>query len=114
MNGSLIDANFLGSSTEVIGHFEGKRLMFIGDSVHRSEFQSMVCVLQSTIPEGKKSFLEGNKSFRRIPPRKIFKAEAPENTMDPSSFTGQPLPPSPFRIMQHSINYKIDKDQIKR
>ncbi|KAK9212150.1 hypothetical protein WN943_001531 [Citrus x changshan-huyou] len=41
MNGSLIDANFLGSSTEVIGHFEGKRLMFIGDSVHRSEFQSM-------------------------------------------------------------------------
>ncbi|KAH7544051.1 hypothetical protein JRO89_XS15G0095400 [Xanthoceras sorbifolium] len=46
----------------------GKRLMFIGDSVQRGQFESMVCMVQSVIPEGKKS-------FQRIPPMKIFKAE---------------------------------------
>ncbi|XWS10073.1 hypothetical protein CRYUN_Cryun39dG0044600 [Craigia yunnanensis] len=45
-----------------------KRLMFIGDSVQRAQFESMVCLVQSVIPEGKKS-------FKRIPPRKIFKAK---------------------------------------
>ncbi|WCJ32243.1 Protein trichome birefringence-like 31 [Euphorbia peplus] len=45
----------------------GKRLMFIGDSVQRGQFESMVCMLQSVIPQGQKS-------FHRIPPMKIFKA----------------------------------------
>ncbi|GKV08650.1 hypothetical protein SLEP1_g20254 [Rubroshorea leprosula] len=45
-----------------------KRLMFIGDSVQRAQFESMVCLVQSAIPEGEKS-------FHRIPPTKIFKAE---------------------------------------
>ncbi|GLU15345.1 hypothetical protein SLE2022_318430 [Rubroshorea leprosula] len=39
-----------------------------GDSVQRAQFESMVCVMQSVIPKEKKS-------FRRIPPMKIFKAE---------------------------------------
>ncbi|XP_076930637.1 protein trichome birefringence-like 31 [Bidens hawaiensis] len=45
-----------------------KRLMFVGDSVQRSMFDSMVCLVQSVIPEGKKS-------LKRVPPRKIFRAE---------------------------------------
>lgn len=45
-----------------------KRLMFIGDSVQRAQFESMVCLVQSVIPKGKKS-------FKRDPPRKIFKAK---------------------------------------
>ncbi|GLT50392.1 hypothetical protein SLA2020_238790 [Shorea laevis] len=39
-----------------------------GDSAQRAQFESMVCVMQSVIPKEKKS-------FRRIPPMKIFKAE---------------------------------------
>ncbi|KAG6689169.1 hypothetical protein I3842_11G161100 [Carya illinoinensis] len=46
----------------------GKRLMFIGDSVQRAQFESMVCLVQSVIPEGKKS-------LRRVPPMKIFRVE---------------------------------------
>ncbi|KAL4619861.1 hypothetical protein ACB092_06G111300 [Castanea dentata] len=46
----------------------GKRLMFVGDSVQRAQFESMVCLVQSVIPEGKKS-------LRRVPPRKIFNVE---------------------------------------
>ncbi|KAF3442434.1 hypothetical protein FNV43_RR16350 [Rhamnella rubrinervis] len=46
----------------------GKRIMFVGDSVQRSQFESLVCMVQSVIPEGKKS-------LERIPPRKIFKIQ---------------------------------------
>ncbi|XP_077210230.1 trichome birefringence-like protein (DUF828) isoform X2 [Tasmannia lanceolata] len=46
----------------------GKRLMFIGDSIQRTQWQSMVCLIQSVIPPGKKS-------MHRNPPMKIFRAE---------------------------------------
>lgn len=45
--------------------------MFIGDSVQRGQFESLVCMVQSVIPDEKKS-------FDRIPPMKIFKAEVPQ------------------------------------
>ncbi|PKI37692.1 hypothetical protein CRG98_041985 [Punica granatum] len=46
----------------------GKRIMFVGDSLQRAQFDSFVCLLQSAIPQGRKS-------LKRIPPRKIFKIE---------------------------------------
>ncbi|CAL1373359.1 unnamed protein product [Linum trigynum] len=45
----------------------GKRVMFVGDSVMRSQFESMVCMVQAAVPRGAKS-------FDRVPPRKIFRA----------------------------------------
>ncbi|XP_057952392.1 protein trichome birefringence-like 31 [Malania oleifera] len=45
-----------------------RTLMFIGDSIQRGQFESMVCLVQSIIPDGKKS-------LHRIPPMKIFKVE---------------------------------------
>ncbi|PNY06480.1 hypothetical protein L195_g002946 [Trifolium pratense] len=45
-----------------------KRMMFIGDSLQRGQFESMICLVQSVIPEGKKS-------LQRIPPMKIFRVE---------------------------------------
>lgn len=47
-----------------------KRLMFVGDSVQRGMFDSMVCLVQSAIPDVKTS-------LQRIPPRKIFRVEVP-------------------------------------
>ncbi|PON45691.1 Trichome birefringence-like family [Parasponia andersonii] len=46
----------------------GKRLMFVGDSVQRSQFESFVCMVQSILPQGKKS-------LQRVPPRKIYKIQ---------------------------------------
>ncbi|KAL6570645.1 Protein trichome birefringence-like 31 [Orobanche gracilis] len=46
-----------------------KRLMFVGDSIQRSMFESMVCLVQSALPNDMK------RSLRRIPPRKIFEVE---------------------------------------
>ncbi|KAI3457387.1 hypothetical protein Pfo_014050 [Paulownia fortunei] len=46
-----------------------KRLMFVGDSVQRGMFESMVCLVQSAIPHDVK------RSLQRIPPRKVFKVE---------------------------------------
>ncbi|XP_051125472.1 protein trichome birefringence-like 31 isoform X2 [Andrographis paniculata] len=46
-----------------------KRLMFVGDSVQRGMFESMVCLVHSSIPSSVKT------SLRRIPPRKVFKIE---------------------------------------
>lgn len=43
-------------------------MMFVGDSLNRGQFVSLVCLLQSVIPEGEKS-METNGSFN------IFRAK---------------------------------------
>ncbi|CAN1145852.1 Protein trichome birefringence-like 31 [Linum perenne] len=54
-------------AVKLLDILRGKRVMFVGDSVQRSQFESMVCMVQSVIPSDKKS-------FRKVPPMKIFKA----------------------------------------
>ncbi|KAK4396107.1 protein trichome birefringence-like 3 [Sesamum angolense] len=38
---------------------QGKRLMFVGDSLHRGQWQSFVCLVDSVIPQGQKSMKRG-------------------------------------------------------
>ncbi|XP_057766446.1 protein trichome birefringence-like 31 [Salvia miltiorrhiza] len=46
-----------------------KRLMFVGDSVQRSMFESMICLVDSALPRVVR------RSLQRIPPRKVFRVE---------------------------------------
>ncbi|KAI3771118.1 hypothetical protein L6452_02274 [Arctium lappa] len=42
------------SSKEVLERLRGKRILFVGDSVNRNQWVSMVCMLQTVIPLGRK------------------------------------------------------------
>ncbi|XP_020594844.1 protein ESKIMO 1-like [Phalaenopsis equestris] len=53
----------------------GKRLMFVGDSLNRNQWESMVCLVQSVISPGKKNLIK-NGSFN------IFRAEEYDATVE--------------------------------
>lgn len=64
--------DFRFNALKMLHMLRDKRIMFIGDSLQRGQFESMICLIQSVIPEGKKS-------LQRIPPMKIFKIEVHES-----------------------------------
>lgn len=43
----------------VLSRLKGKRLMFVGDSLQRGQWQSFVCLVESIIPEGQTSMKRG-------------------------------------------------------
>ncbi|KAG1338029.1 Protein ESKIMO 1 [Cocos nucifera] len=59
----------------LLGRLRGKRLMFVGDSLNRNQWESMVCLVQSVIPKGKKS-------LSRDGSRHIFHAEEYNTTVE--------------------------------
>ncbi|KAG7600780.1 unnamed protein product [Arabidopsis thaliana] len=53
----------------------GKRLLFVGDSLQRSQWESFVCLVESIIPEGEKSMKRSQKYF-------VFKAKEYNATIE--------------------------------
>ncbi|KAL0336753.1 UNVERIFIED_CONTAM: protein trichome birefringence-like 3 [Sesamum calycinum] len=44
---------------KALQRLQGKRLMFVGDSLQRGQWQSFVCLVESVIPQGQKSMKRG-------------------------------------------------------
>ncbi|KAK1581213.1 hypothetical protein Q3G72_004054 [Acer saccharum] len=60
------------NATEMWEKLRGKRLRFVGDSLNRGQWMSMVCLLQSVIPENKRSMMPNAQLT-------VFRAEVNEN-----------------------------------
>lgn len=43
------------NATLMLETLRGKRMMFVGDSLNRGQYVSMICLLHSLIPDGAKS-----------------------------------------------------------
>ncbi|KAL5995556.1 hypothetical protein ACLOJK_025619 [Asimina triloba] len=83
----------------MLERLRGKRLMFVGDSLNRNQWESMMCLVQSVVPEGKKS-------MNRTGPLFVFRAEDYNATIE---FYWAPflVPSNADNPMSHSVLDRI-------
>ncbi|KAL2944522.1 Protein trichome birefringence-like 31 [Bienertia sinuspersici] len=89
------------NAAKLLRILRNKRLMYVGDSIQRGTFDSMVCMLQSVIPDGKKS-------LHKVPSKKVFYAEEYNATVE--------FYWAPFMVesnSDHSTNHSVIRRMVK-
>jgi hypothetical protein len=79
----------------LLERLRNKRLMFVGDSLNRNQWESMVCLVQSVIPKGEKTlakFVNGGNS-------NVFRAHGYNATVE--------FYWAPFLVESNSDNPKV-------
>ncbi|KAI4331600.1 hypothetical protein MLD38_029775 [Melastoma candidum] len=89
------------STTEMWEKLRGKRLMFVGDSLGRGQWISMICLLQSAAAEDKRSITPNS-------PLTIFRAEEYNATIE---FLWAPLLVESNN--DHPVNHKLEEKIIR-
>ncbi|XP_061351720.1 xylan O-acetyltransferase 1-like isoform X4 [Gastrolobium bilobum] len=92
----------------------GKRLMFVGDSLNRNQWESMVCMVNSAVPSHKKTWYKtGSLAIFKIEPEHITTVEfywAPflveSNSDDPLMHSILNRIIMPESIEKHGVNWK--------
>ncbi|KAJ0989356.1 hypothetical protein J5N97_007712 [Dioscorea zingiberensis] len=88
-------------AVKLLESLRNKRLMLVGDSLQRTQWESMVCLLESAIPDSKKS-------MKKIPPRRIFTAEEFNASVE--------FYWAPFLVesnADHATKHRVQKRQVK-
>ena len=63
------------NATQMLEMLRGKRMLFVGDSLNRGQYVSLLCLLHRTIPEG-------SKSFETVDSLSIFRAKDYDATIE--------------------------------
>eukprot|EP01018_Ginkgo_biloba_P009464 Gb_36284 [translate_table: standard] len=87
------------NASEMLKRLKGKRLMFVGDSLNRNQWESMLCLLRASVEDDRKSM--GYKG-----PLTIFKAEDYNSSVE---FFW-----APFLVEQESISVQGKRKEILR
>lgn len=66
----------------------GKRLVFVGDSLNRNMWESLICILKSSVKDEKKVYeVSGRQNFRNEASYSfLFEVSFPQKNLDDSLF----------------------------
>ncbi|KAF4395555.1 hypothetical protein G4B88_011019 [Cannabis sativa] len=103
---SIIDTDFDLNATDFLERLRGKNLVFVGDSLNRNMWESLVCILRQSIKNKKKVYeISGKREFKKKG-FYAFRFEAIPKSQQMDYNCSVDFVSSPFLVRQSSFNGK--------